>query len=159
MSCNCSDCTTVITALTGATGSSGTSVGVTTGGFSTSATSLEYVYTTNRLTTANNALNYNWEVITVPAVPTANVAIFEVNAQVNATGSHTLTMTAIENGSGAPVPNVSCVQVCETSERVSWRFEVANVVQGQVYVISFVTSDLGVAPALRSGNTKIEIFG
>lgn len=156
MSCNCSDCTESITALTGETGAAGTSVAIATGSYSTSATSLEYVYTTNRASTASNALDYSWTIITIPAVSAANVAIFDAMFQLNAVSAYDLTVTVL--GDGAPVAGISFVQNCSTRETVNVRFEIANVTQGLVYAIRLVSSDAGAVATLIGGNCRIDIY-
>lgn len=156
--CGCGCEGTVITALEGPAGSDGTTTGVVTGGFSTSASTLEYVYTTNRASTSANALDYDWSIITIPAVSASNVAIFDVMFQINATDVHNVTMTVLETLSGAPVAGISFVQNCGTREMMSARFEVANVTQGQIYALHLVSSDPAVSPSLRGGNARIDIY-
>lgn len=161
MSCSCSDCSTVVTALVGATGAAGTSTGIATGGFSTSATAVAKLTTANRLDTASNAVTvagYQWSIITIGTVATANIAIFKVTAQINATGNHIATLTALNTNSGSAVANVSAKQNCGTNERISWQFEIANVVSGDVFAVKIVTDTEAVTPVLTSGHVEVMVY-
>jgi len=153
--CNCG-CES-ITALQGETGSDGSSVVIAATGYSGTA-AVHLLYTANRASSASNALDYDWSVITIPAIAASNIAVFNAMFAITATGTHTVTVTVIETGSGAPVAGISYVQVCETSETINVRFQIANVTAGQIYAIHLATSDLGAAPALKGGNCQIDIF-
>lgn len=157
MSCNCG-CDDSITALQGVAGDDGTSTGVATSSFSTAASSLEYVYTANRANTASNALDYDWSVITIPAVSTANVAIFSAMFQVNATTTHDVTITVLNTLSGAPVSGINFIQNAGTRELINVRFEIANVAQNDVFALHIVSSDPAVTPLLKGGNCEIKIY-
>ncbi len=153
--CNCG-CES-ITALQGATGSDGSSTVVSTSGLSTTA-AVHSLYTANRASSASSALDYDWSVITIPAIAASNIAVFNAMFAITATAAHTVTVTVIETGSGAPVAGISYVQVCETSETINVRFQIANVTAGQIYAIHLATSDPTVTATLKGGNCQIDIF-
>ncbi len=157
MSCACNDCTENITALTGDTGADGTSTVISTSVLSTTA-AVHSLYTANRASTASNALDYDWSVITIPSVAASNIAIFDAMFAVTSTGAHTVTVTVLNTLSGAPVSGISYVQVCETSETINVRFQIANVAQNDVFAIHLVTSDPTVTATLKGGNCQIDIY-
>lgn len=158
MSNNCGcGCDENIRALEGETGSDGTSTVISTAVLSTTA-AVHSLYTANRASTASNALDYDWSVITIPAIAASNIAIFDAMFAITATGAHTVTVTVIETGSGAPVSGISFAQVCETSETISARFQIANVTAGQIYAIHLATSDPTVTATLKGGNCQIDLY-
>ena len=159
--CGCADCTTAITSLTGATGAAGTSTVVATSGLAATAT-VEHFLTTQRLDTASNAVApYTWSIVTIPTVATTNVAVFNVNAEVTATGAHDLTLTVVDitnPASPAVVANLSRTFNSVVTTGVSFNFEISNVVSAAIYGIIFTSSDVGVTPLLTGGHSQITIY-
>ncbi len=159
--CGCS-CDESVTALIGATGSDGTSEVIATASLSTTA-AVHYMYTANRLDTASNNVyaagaGYEWSLITIPAVAASNIAIFDLTAQINATDVHTVTVTVLNTNSGAPVANISAIQACGLRESLAMRFQIGNVVQGDVFAVKILSDGAAVTPVLTSGNCQIDIY-
>lgn len=152
--CGCSDS---ITITEGEQGNDGTSTVLSTSALSTTA-AVHSLYTANRASTASTALDYDWSVITIPAIAASNIAIFDAMFVVTATGAHTITVTVLETGSGAPVSGISYAQVCDTSETINVRFQIANVTEGQIYAIHLATSDPTVTATLTGGNCQIDLY-
>jgi hypothetical protein len=103
-------------------------------------------------------LDYDWTLITVPAVASANVALFDAMFQVNATDVHDVTVTVLNTLSGAPVAGISFIQSCGTRELINVRFEIANVSENDVYALHIVSSDPAVTPTLKGGNARVDIY-
>lgn len=162
MSCNCNDCTENITALGGETGSDGTSTVISTSVLSTTA-AVHSLYTANRLDSASNNVyaagaGYQWSVVTIPAIAASNIAIFDFTAQINATDTHTVTVTVLNTNSGAVVANVSAIQACGVNESLAMRFQIGDVVEGDVFAIKFLSDGTTVTPVLTSGNCQIDLY-
>jgi hypothetical protein len=117
---------------------------------------VHYMYTANRASTSSDALNYDWTVITIPAVGAANVAIFNAVVQINSIGNNDITVAAVQGG--AVVAGIGFIQNCGLREAIPIRFELANVVQGDVIKIRLTSSDLGQTPVLKGANCQIDIW-
>lgn len=155
--CGCNDS---ITSLTGADGESGTSVVIATAPRS-GTTTVEYMYTANRLYTASDDIynagsGYSWSIMTVPAVPASNVVTLQVSAQINATDVHIVTATLLVGG--APVANVQAVQSCGTRESMVFNFQTSALTEGQAIAIKLLSDGVAVTPVLKSGLAVVNIY-